>query len=338
MTLADLGSSNTQALLRSSANTSPEGRAILEKALNDRFYGQSERVANEARGLVAGGANAGKTEQDLIDAYDKGRKPLYKQAYNEGDKQIMSPPIEQMMGSPSFTKAMRGAVSSGQDRAVTEGYGAFNPGVTIDPGGTIRFNKGPTGVPIFPNLQYWDAVKRELDDMAGSAMRSGEKGQGGVLSKMANTLRSELDKQVPSYADARGFASKFFGESNALEAGRNLAGKKVDPAVITSAMKKMKPDEQELFREGYASDWANRVISNVSDTRDITKAMFNSPNERARAAAVFGQAGLDKMQTRMTLETIMDGARKAMGNSTTARQLIEAGLAGGTRLRVICRR
>jgi hypothetical protein len=91
----------------------------------------------------------------------------------------------------------------------------------------------------------------------------------------------------------------------------------------------MKPDERELFREGYASDWANRVISNVSDSRDITKAMFNSPNERARALAVFGPAGMDKMQSRMALETIMDGARKAMGNSTTARQLIEAGLAGG---------
>ena len=31
----------------------------------------------------------------------------------------------------------------------------------------------------------------------------------------------------------------------------------------------------------------------------------------------------------MTLETNMDGARRAMGNSTTAWQLIETGLAGG---------
>jgi hypothetical protein len=94
-------------------------------------------------------------------------------------------------------------------------------------------------------------------------------------------------------------------------------------------MRQMSPQEQDLFREGYASDWANRVIGNMSETRDITKAMFNSPNERARAAAVFGPAGMEKIQARMTLETIMDGARKAMGNSTTARQLIEAGLAGG---------
>jgi len=68
-----------------------------------------------------------------------------------------------------------------------------------------------------------------------------------------------------------------------------LAGKKVAPDIIQKAMFKMKPDEKDLFREGYASDWANRVIGNMSQTRDITKAMFNSPNERARAEAVFGR-------------------------------------------------
>ena len=328
VTLADLGSSNTQALLRSSANTSPEGRAILEKALNDRFYGQSERVASEVRGLVAGGANAGKTGDQLVAEYDRARVPAYKKAFQDGDKEITSPAMERLMGSPTFVQAMKSAVSTGQDRAIAEGYGAFNPGVTVE-NGLINFTKTkPNGVPQYPNLQYWDSVKRELDSMASVAKRQGDTAS--VAGNLAATLRNELDKQVPSYGNARGIASQYFGESNALEAGQKLAGKKVDPQQISDVMRQMKPDERDLFREGYASDWANRVISNISDTRDITKAMFNSPNERARALAVFGPAGMAKMEARMSLETIMDGARKAMGNSTTARQLIEAGLAGGT--------
>ncbi len=327
VTLADLGSQNTQALLRSSANTSPEGRAILEKAINDRFAGQTERVASEVRGLVAGGANAGKTAEELVADYDKARVPAYKQAYQQGDKEIVSPTIERLMGSPTFEQAMKNAVSTGKDRAIAEGYGAFNPGVTVE-NGLIKFTKtNPKGVPQYPNLQYWDAVKKELDSMASVARRQGDTSS--VAGNLASTLRGELDQQVPSYANARGIAAQYFGENNALEAGQKLAGKKVDPQQISGVMDKMKPDEKELFREGYASDWANRVINNISDSRDITKAMFNSPNERARALAVFGPAGMAKMQTRMTLETIMDGARKAMGNSTTARQLIEAGLAGG---------
>ncbi len=328
VTLADLGSSNTQALLRSAANTSPEGRAVLEKTLQDRFTGQSERVADEVRGLVAGGANAHKTGDQLVAEYDRARVPAYKAAYRQGDKEIISPEIERLMGSPMFESAMKSAVTSGKDRAVMEGYGAFNPGVTVE-NGMLKFTKTkPNGVPTYPNLQYWDAVKKELDGVATMARRSGDP-QGDVAANMSRQLRAELDRAVPSYGNARGIAAQYFGESNALEAGQKLAGKKVDPKVIRDIMTKMKPDERDLFREGYASDWANRVIGNISDSRDITKAMFNSPNERARALAVFGPAGVAQMETRMTLETIMDGARKAMGNSTTARQLIEAGLAGG---------
>lgn len=328
VTLAELGSSNTQALLRSAANTSPEGRAMLEKVINERFSGQSERVAEDVRGLVAGGANAHKTGDQLIAEYDRARVPAYKQAYREGDREIISPAIERLMGSPLFEGAMKSAVTSGKDRSVMEGYGAFNPGVSVE-NGMIKFaNTKPNGVPVYPNLQYWDAVKKELDGVATMAKRSGDP-KGDVASNMSKVLREELDKAVPSYGNARGIAAQYFGESNALEAGQKLAGKKVDPKVIRDIMVKMKPDERELFREGYASDWAGRVIGNISESRDITKAMFNSPNERARAMAVFGPAGMAKMEARMSLETIMDGARKAMGNSSTARQLIEAGLAGG---------
>lgn len=328
VTLAELGSSNTQALLRSAANTSPDGRAMLEKVINERFAGQSERVAADVRGLVAGGANAHKTGDQLIAEYDRARVPAYKQAYREGDREIISPAIERLMGSPLFEGAMKSAVTSGKDRAVMEGYGAFNPGVSVE-NGMIKFaNTKPNGVPVYPNLQYWDAVKKELDGVATMAKRSGDP-KGDVASNMSKVLREELDKAVPSYGNARGIAAQYFGESNALEAGQKLAGKKVDPKVIRDIMVKMKPDERELFREGYASDWAGRVIGNISESRDITKAMFNSPNERARAMAVFGPAGMAKMEARMSLETIMDGARKAMGNSSTARQLIEAGLAGG---------
>jgi len=327
VTLADLGAGKTQALLRSAGNTDPGAWAKLENTFNERFLGQSERVAKDVKDLVSGGANAGKTSDQIVAEYDAGRVPAYAKAFKEGDREIISPTIERLMGSPAFEDAMKRAVTTGKDRAISEGYGAFNPGVTVEDG-MIKFTKTkPTGVPQYPNLQYWDSVKRELDSMASVAKRQGDTSS--VAGTLAKSLRSELDKAVPSYGSARGIASQYFNESNALEAGQKLAGKKVDPKQIIDVMRQMKPDEKDLFREGYASDWADRVIKNISDTRDITKAMFNSPNERARALAVFGQDGLNKMQARMTLETIMQGAKNAMGNSTTAKQLIEAGLAGG---------
>jgi hypothetical protein len=319
VTLADLGAGNTQALLRSAANTSPEGRAMLEKVMEDRFLGQSERVASDVRGLVAGGANANKTADQLVAEYDAGRGAQYKRAFSQPNAQaVWTPELEQMTQAPVVQNAIRMANITAKNEAAKIGFTPMRESpFAFDPNGRMTLRTNPDGSTVTPNLQYWDVVKKNLDKM-------GADGQA-----WSRTLRDHLDDLVPQYGQARGFAANFFGERDALQAGRTLAGKRVDPATISSAMRKMDPDEQDLFREGYASDWANRVISNIGDTRDITKAMFNSPNERARALAVFGPAGMAKIQARMTLETIMNGARQAMGNSTTARQLIEAGLAGG---------
>lgn len=330
VTLADLGAGRTQALLRSAANTSPEARAQLEKFLEERFHDQSTRIGNTVRNALPGGtADATKTGDQLVAQYDQGRVPAYKSAYVAGDKPIMSPVMERMMSSDTFVSAMKRAISSGKDRDVAQGLGGFNPMVNVTPDGRIVFNKGAQGAPTYPNLQYWDQVKRELDSVASQARRSGDTAN--VAGDLAKLLRGELDKQVPEYAGARGVAEKYFGESNALEAGQKLAGKKMNPVDVEKILREMKPDERALFREGYASDLANRVIGNSKDTTNLTKGngVFQSPNERRMGKAIFGVGGMAQIEARMHLETIMDGARQALGNSTTARQLIEAGLAGG---------
>ena len=294
----------------------------------------NERVSDTVRRALPGGENnARKTADQLKAEYDQGRVPLYQKAYEDGDKEIISPTIERLMGSPTFEAAMKGAIQGGKDAAISkQGMGAFNPGIRLDPGGAFVYTKSkPGGGPVYPNLQYWDAVKQQLDDVAQKAKQSGEFRKADVVGNMAKILRTELDMQVPSYKNARGVAEQFFGESNALDAGRKLAGKKANPEDVKAALRAMKPDERALFKEGYASDLAERVIGNMKDTVNITKGqgMFQSPNERKLAAAIFGPGGMAMLQARMHLETIMDGARQAMGNSTTARQLIEAGLAGG---------
>lgn len=332
VTLADLGAGHTQSLLRSSANTDPAAREMLEGTFSgpgSRFESQSERVGDTVRNILPGGrANARKTADQLVAEYDAARVPAYKTAYQQGDQPIFTRAMEKLLSSPTVEAAMKRAISSGRDRDVTMGFGGFNPRVSIV-NDKIVFNRGADGMPIPPNLQYWDAVKRELDDVASKAGRSGAKGEAEVAGSLAKILRNELDSVVPSYKKARGIAEDFFGEKNALEAGRALAGKKPVAEDVSALMRKMDPQERELFREGYASEFVERVIGRMKDTQDITKAMFNSPNERKLAAAIYGPGGMAQLQARMALETIMNGARNALGNSTTARQLIEAGLAGG---------
>src|SRR5207253_10941104 len=150
----------------------------------------------------------------------------------------------------TFVAAMKRAISSGKDRDVAMGLGGFNPMVNVTPDGRIVFNRSAQGVPTYPNLQYWDQVKRELDSVANQAKRSGDTATG--AGDLAKILRGELDRQVPGYKNARGIAEEYFGEGNALEAGRKLAGKKPVAEDVEAILRKMKPDERALFREGYA--------------------------------------------------------------------------------------
>jgi len=330
VTLADLGAGNTQALLRSGFNTSPEAAAITRKTFDDRFHDQGDRFAQTIRNALPGGeANAQKSADRLVADYDIARVPAYRAAFQAGDRPIFSRSMEKLLSSPTFVGAMRRALESGRDRDVAMGFGGFNPKVSVTPDGRIIWNRNAQGMPVAPNLQYWDAVKRELDAMGQMAKRSGDTSSSAA--DLARILRTELDKQVPGYERARGIAERYFGESNALEAGRALAGKKMDPEQVRRIMSKMEPDELSLFREGYASDFANRIVGDLKDTTNLTKGrgILQSPNERKMAQMIFGPGGYAQIQARMYLETIMDGARQALGNSTTAQQLIAAGLAGG---------
>src|SRR5215470_1052593 len=90
----------------------------------------------------------------------------------------------------------------------------------------------------------------------------------------------------------------------------------------------MGANEQSLFREGYASALAQKM-ENLSDRTNVTNQIFQSPQARKMINAVYGPRGSDQIEAFIRRENIMDAAKKALGNSTTARQLIMAGLAGG---------
>jgi hypothetical protein len=316
VTLADLGAGRTQALLRSAANSSPEGRAYIENIIDTRFKSQAERVATDIRHITGSKADAVKTADQLVAEYEAKRTPYYQRAFQQPKAQsLWTQELEQIAQAPSVQEAIRAANIAGKDEAAKLGLTPMKSPFKINPV-TNRFEIQPG---VTPNLQFWDVVKKQLDKMGTRESQF-----------WARTLRDQLDFHVPQYKDARGFAKKFFDEDDALQAGRKLAGKK---QIVTEELKKqlrqLEPEELELFREGYAYDLAERVVKNLSETRNITKAIYNTPGEKERILAVFGPVGAKKLEARMTLEAIMDGARQALGNSTTARQLIEAGLAGG---------
>ncbi len=337
----DRGGGTTRELARSAANTSPEGRAILERTVSDRFEGQAQRfgefidrMTTQASVRIAGrnvkiGGTATRTTRDQLEsAARKQNAPVYRKAFTDGDRPLNSPELQRLMSGDIVVKAMRRANSSGKDRAIADGFGGFNSTVRITDDGRILFKTGKGGVPQFPNLQYWDAVKREIDDVAGRAFRSGSNSEGSVASTIAKDLRNELDKLVPSYQSARSGAHQFFDAQDAFEAGQNFVRGSQGITQARGAIAKMKPAERELFRQGYADQL--RTISQSARTRsNVIDRLWGNPQAQEKALVAFGPKRAGQMEIFMRNEVLMDVARGTFGNSTTARQLVELGLAGG---------
>jgi hypothetical protein len=327
--LIDAGGETTRALARSAANTSPEGRGEMNRLIDARFESQAPRLADWLRQTFHYPDAA--AQQEAIDHVERVvNRTNYARAMRDGDRDIMSPELDRLMGSPALVDAMRKASISGKDRAITQGIGAMRQGVTVE-NGLVNFTKGPSGAPTYPNLAFWDATKKELDDATSKAMRSGAREEAATLTQLSRALRGELDRMVPTYQTARAGAASFFGAENAIEAGQNFVGaaQKFGIPAVRRQLSRMSPQERQMFQDGYVSRLVE-TIEKTGDRRTILNKIQNSPAAREEINVALGPQRAREVEARLRLEGIMDLARPAVqGNSTTARQLHELQLAGG---------
>lgn len=329
----ELGGETTRDLARSAANTSPEGRAVLDRSINDRFESQSDRMGNWLRSTFHY-PNAEAQQAAISNVERTTNRTAYDAAHAAADIAhpggIWSPELERLTSSPDVVDAMKTAAQRGAGRAVAEGYGGFNPGVTFE-NGLINFRRGPTGVPTYPDLRFWDYTYRNLRDQADKAFRQGLNSEGGALRTQANALRSELDQMVPEFGTARAGASGFFGAHDAIEAGQNFASPsaKFDNRAARAAIARMSPQERQLFQDGFIDRHAQQ-LAETGMRRNAANVMGNSDAAIERMHIALGVQRAGQVEAMLHVERLMDLARSAVqGNSTTARQLAQLGLAGG---------
>ena len=316
--IVDIGGTGTVRRLQAAANASPEAAQAIDKFVKKRFAGQSERIAGSIRRMT-GAFDAGADEDALRQAARAANRPAYQRAYAAGDRPVQV--SDQIMSAPAVRQAMASAVERGQNRAVVDGFGGFNPGVRVTQDGRLEFQRGRAGVPTYPNIQFWDYAQRELRDAASQADRAGRNEEAGALKGLHHQLLSELDRHVPEFADARGTAHVFFGARDALEAGQNYVERDMRPEDARRALMKMSKPEQELFRRGFASELANRVLDLRNRQDAINQGFLDSPNASKKIRLVLGNDRANELEALLRAETVFDRPRQVLGNSTTARQL-----------------
>lgn len=314
-------------LARSAANLSGGARDTLNRTLDERFESQGNRFVTWLNNTF-NFPNA-HAQQQAIDKIEKTvNNAAYKRAYQQGDTPLWSPELERLVGSPAVQDAMRSAITTGKDRAITQGYGGFRSPVTATPDGRLAFNRGPNGVPTYPNLQFWDYTRREISNAASKGRRAGADEEASRLGDLAGKLNAELDRLAPAYQDARQGAAKFFGAENALEAGQKFVTENFNNQQTRAALAKMSSVERQLFQDGFVSRYME-MLNNVPDRADVVRKIYNSTANREKIEIALGKQKATELEAMVRIEGIMNmGLRAVQGNSTTAMQIAGLGLAG----------
>lgn len=310
--IVDLGGEGVRGLERSSANLSPDARAAFKNAFDERFIEQGDRLV----GWLNNNFNFpnARTQQMALDASKRAaNKQNYDIAKRDGAGGLYSDELGRLSTSDAVVAAMGRVDKRAGDESIAAGGGAADPTRMVT-------RRGPT-------LEYWDLVRRDLSNSAKVAKRSGDDEGARLHGNLARLMNEELDRLVPSYANARKTAAGFFDAEDALEAGKNFVHLKKNPDDARAAFLGMSQTEQKLFQDGFISKLIED-IRQIPDSRDVVKKIYNSTEARNRINMVLGGQKALELEAMLRIEGLMNLPREALGNSTTARQLVELGLAG----------
>lgn len=323
--LADQGGASTQALADWAAQQSPEGRQAIEDVAIPRWQTQNRRAAEFFERQTGNPQTL--TIQDQLRAEARRQNaPRYREAYRQGEAGVWSPELQDLTNSDTMQNAIREATRTGRDYAALEGMPApRNPFVEDQATGRLMLPEGQR-----PTLQFWDHVQRSLRRQAERAPRGGDEAR--VTEQLRTALNDRLDVAAPAFGEARRGAAAFFGADDALEAGRNFLKlpARANSAEERRAVGRMNAPERRLFQAGVIEN-VRDVLRGTPDSADITKIpLLNNPEMRSRLEMALGGQNFGALQHFMTIERGMDRLRGALGNSATARRMIEnAAIAGG---------
>ncbi len=326
--VSDLGGEATRRLARTSANISPEASDILRSETASRFEGQQPRIADTLTSL--GGGNSSQTLEQLKDRAAKANRPRYEKAYADGANGVWSDELARLSESPAVQSAIKDATTTGRNFDVAHGFKPVKNPFSEAPDGSMRLSRDQNGDARVPSLQFWDHVKRNLDDKIDKAIRAGEGNEAATLTALKRNIVSELDKSVPSYAEARGMAAKEFGAQDALEAGENFVTAKGQNHEYTKSIESFSPPERELFAHGFMSKMESLLNEKGANRNAVIDSAFNSPAAKKRIVMAVGPERAAKLEAHLHVEAVMDQLRNAVtGNSTTAQQLADIARHGG---------
>lgn len=315
----DRGGPTVKALARDVANKSPQAWEGIEDVASARFKTQSGRLVDLFSKITGGQLDDVAVKDSLLAGAKKANAGAYGKAYaNPRAASMWDDTLQKMTSSPAMQAAIRDVEKESANRAVLEGSKAVKNPFTVNADGTLSMKPG-----VMPTLEFWDHVKRNLDKMGQTAARQEGGSAASTYSGLSRMLRGHLDGIVPEYKAARQGAARFFEAEDAIEAGQKFFSGTRNLNEARKAIAAMSPAERKGFAFGYAAEAAAKAKS-LGDSRNALTAMFGSPEAREKLAMTFGRTQAAEIEAFVRVEDALDKTRRALGNSTTAKQLLQA--------------
>lgn len=305
--LGDIGGEKTRDLARWAANVNGDARQLMENVVRPRFEAQGDRVMSVLRDLGGNSPTAKMTNESLERIRAQRAKNQYALAFEDGANGVVTQRLEMMAAeSPTLQEAAREAKKRMLDKNAA---------------GLVRTDMFAANGN--PTLEYWDQIKRVLDGYLKKAERNKDGDLITHINSLRATLRSELDAVVPTYANARSTAEKYFDAADALEAGQKFASPRgaYQNEKAREAVDKMNPFDRDMFERGFIDQTLAEVYEKGLN-RDVI-AKFRTPAIQERIEIALGPEKAEKFATMLEAERTVDFLRGAFGNSTTARQLAQ---------------
>lgn len=291
--LADVLGTKGQALARTSANLSPNAREVLETASRSRIGDQQARLIEALQGgKTLPGASIKEAQAAVYEAAKPGVKAAYAKAGNEGFANPINWP-DWMKNSPAVQDAIRAAQADTKNRIA-----AF-------------------GAQEGSQFAVLDAARQNLANRGFAENNS-------TLKELARKINGFIDDNVSSAATARKLSQAYKQEQAALEIGGKLAGANPLADALAAAARTANPAQIE---QGYLINKID-AINRRNPGKLTVDFIDSSPAKRRALVAALGNRAAEVTRQTGAERKFLEFDNALRGNSTTARQLAEMGLAG----------
>jgi len=295
---------------------------------------QSTRVLNTLedtakKGIDTKNMNLESGIDDVIASVDKKLTPLYDVAYAKNTN-VNDLEVYKYLESDSILKnAYNDATNLYRQKLVARG---IEP-VEIPKLNKLLIKEKGKVVDISQTLplEFLDLIKRVADQKTYQQIMKGSinKQMSGPRKKIANNFRDLLKNAVngDEYVGALNQAADNFALKDAFDLGSKFHKPSATGKMFEKQFKKFKTNaEKDAFRIGVFQEIV-KDINKISDSQDLVKKIFNSPNLRTKISTLFqnNKEAEEQFINKLLREAeITSTGQTVTGNSNTAEKLFDA--------------